>query len=309
MDLLEFTKAAWPMIEPGREFKVNWHMEAIAEHLEAVSRGEIKRLCINVWPRSTKSTIVSVMWPVWDWLSAPHLNWLYASASASTATRDAVKSREVITSDWYQGHWADRFQFLPDQNEKTKVKNNKGGTRNIYGVTSKVTGENADRLVYDDPNDASDARSAKGRLAVIEAHEDKFRTRLNDIAKSSIVNVQQRLHEQDLTGVLLQQDGWDHLVLPMVYEGHSRSKTSLGFVDPRTKEGELADPERFPADEVEKLKKPRLDAEGNVEGGATFFATQYQQQPQTVEGGIVKREWWKWYDPKDKPQLHNRIKS
>lgn len=309
MDLLEFTKAAWPVIEPGREFKVNWHMEAIAEHLEAVSRGEIKRLCINVWPRSSKSTIVSVMWPVWEWLTSPHLNWLYVSASASTATRDAIKSREIVNSAWYQHHWADRFQFLPDQNEKTKVKNDKGGTRNIYGVTSKVTGENADRLVYDDPNDASDARSTKGRMAVIEAHEDKFRTRLNDIAESTIVNVQQRLHEQDLTGMLLQQDGWEHLVLPMEYDGQSRSRTSLGFIDPRTKDGELADPARFPPTEIENLKKPRVDAEGNVTGGQTFYATQYQQRPQTVEGGIVKREWWQWYDPKQKPQLINRVKS
>ena len=309
IDLLEFTKQAWHIIEPGRELKVNWHLQAMAEHLEAVSRGDIQKLVINVWPRSTKSTLVSVMWPAWEWINKPHLNWLYASAAERTATRDALKSRSIITSPWYQERWGGKFKLTSDQNEKKSYKNDNGGTRNVFGITSKTTGENADRLVLDDPNDANDARSPKGRDIVIDAWENKLRTRLNDITESTVVIVQQRIHSEDLTGILTIDDTFEHLVLPMEYEEENRSKTSLGFIDPRSEIGELADPNRFPREALEELKKPRIDADGAVVGGATFYATQYQQRPQAAEGGIIKREWWKWYDPADMPHLRSILKS
>lgn len=311
--LLDFTKQSWKQVEPGRDLKVGFHMEALAEHLEAVTRGQIKKIVINVPPRTSKSTLGSVNWQPWEWIQqgsggSGHIygamtNFMYVSAAERTATRDALKSRQIIESEWFQKNWGDRFSFLPDQNQKTSVKNNKGGTRSVFGITANITGENADRLVLDDPNNADDGQSVTKRNAVIDAWENKIRNRLNDIKHSAVVVIQQRIHPDDMTGLLTQQEGWEHLVIPMEWDGEQRSRTSLYFKDPRTEEGEVLDPERFPKEEIEKLKTPRLDSEGNVIGGELYFATQYQQRPGTLEGGLVKREWWKWYDPEEMPHL------
>jgi hypothetical protein len=109
--LREFTKAAWPTIEPGVEFQNNWHVDAISDHLQAVVEGDIKRLIINVPPRHMKSISVAVALPAWTWTHQPHKKFLYASYASSLSIRDSTKCRRLIDSPWYKDHFGDKFQY------------------------------------------------------------------------------------------------------------------------------------------------------------------------------------------------------
>jgi len=105
----EFVRQAWPIVEPSTPFVPGWHIDAIIDHLEAVTRGDIRNLLINVPPRHMKSLLVSVFWPAWEWLRHPERRWLFSSYGAQLSIRDSVKCRRLIESPWYQQHWADRL--------------------------------------------------------------------------------------------------------------------------------------------------------------------------------------------------------
>jgi len=94
--LREFVRQAWPIVEPSTPFVPGWHIDAIIEHLEAVSRGQIRNLLINVPPRHMKSLLVSVFWPAWEWIRWPERRWLYSSYAASLSIRDSVNCRRLI---------------------------------------------------------------------------------------------------------------------------------------------------------------------------------------------------------------------
>ena len=115
--LRTFIESAWPLVESA-PFVPGWHIDAVSEHLEAVTRGQIRNLLITIPPRHTKSTTVSVMWPCWEWIDHPERRWLFASYAESLAVRDNVRSRRLIQNDWYQTNWGDRFQFEGDQKRK-----------------------------------------------------------------------------------------------------------------------------------------------------------------------------------------------
>ena len=126
-----FVRHAWPIADPA-VFVPGWHIDAIAEHLEAVTAGEIKRLIINVPPRHMKSTCVSVLWPAWVWgpLARPGVKWLFASYAANLAIRDSVRCRRIIESAWYQALWGDVVQLSGDQNTKARFEISCGPSNN-----------------------------------------------------------------------------------------------------------------------------------------------------------------------------------
>ena len=127
--LYEFVKQSWSTVEPGIPFVPSWHIELICKHLEAVSRGDIKRLLINIPPRHSKSTIVSVMWPMWEWINSPEQKFLAASYSGTLSIRDNLKARRLIQSPWYQERWGHVFQLSGDQNAKQRFEQSKTGYR------------------------------------------------------------------------------------------------------------------------------------------------------------------------------------
>jgi hypothetical protein len=127
--LREFTKAAWPTIEPGVEFKNNWHIDAVSDHLQAVVEGDIKRLIINVPPRHMKSLSVAVLLPAWTWATQPSKKFLYASYASSLSIRDSTKCRRLIDSPWYRTHFGGKFRLTDDQNQKQRFENDKTGYR------------------------------------------------------------------------------------------------------------------------------------------------------------------------------------
>jgi predicted phage terminase large subunit-like protein len=277
--LYEFVKQSWHVVEPGIPFIASWHIETICEHLEAVSAGEIHRLLINIPPRHSKSTIVSVMWPAWEWITDPAQKFLCASYSGNLSTRDNLKTRRLLQSPWYQERWGYMFSFAGDQNAKQRFENDKTGYRLATSVGGTATGEGGSRLILDDPHGAQAAQSEVMRESDLEWFDMVWSTRLNNPKTDAMVTVMQRLHERDISGHILEDiKGWEHICIPAEWDGKSR-KTVLGPYDPRKKKGELICPERFGAAEITMLKQLL---------GTYGTAGQLQQDPTPSEGGILK---------------------
>lgn len=298
--LYEFTKQAWHVVEPGVQFVDGWHIRVICDHLEAVTQGEIRKLLINIPPRHAKSTIVSVMWPCWEWLTKPHEKYLCASYSGILSTRDNVKARRLIQSPWYQMRWGDVFELAGDQNQKTRFENDKTGYRIASSVGGTATGEGGSRLILDDPHGAQDAQSDVLRESALEWFDMVWSTRLNDPRRDAMVTIMQRLHEKDVSGRVLELGGWEHLCLPAEYDGELR-KTSLGIYDPRSKSGELLWPDRFGEKELQTLK---------AQLGEYGVAGQLQQAPAPAGGGIIKLDWFElWPSGEPLPVMEYIVQS
>jgi predicted phage terminase large subunit-like protein len=297
-----FLKSAWKYIDTST-WQDGWAIQAVAEHLEAVCDGSIRKLCINIPPRHSKSSLVSVAYPAWTWAqrhkghtSGPNVRFLVASYAQQLVLRDSVRCRRLIESPWYQKLWGSEFSLTGDQNTKSRFSNDKGGERLITSVGAAVTGEGGDVLLIDDPNAAQEAFSEASTIATIEWWDGAMSTRLNDARRGAYVLIQQRLSEMDLTGHIQekQSDGWDFLVLPAEYEPDRKCYTSIGWEDPRTKEGELLWPERFGPDEMKGYKSIL---------GPFGFAGQMQQRPEPAGGGIIKREYWQTWDSAEYPPM------
>jgi predicted phage terminase large subunit-like protein len=141
-----FMPLAWPHIEGSKQFIPNWHIDAIADHLQAVSRGEIRRLAISMPPRHFKSSAV-VMWLAWDWIEAPWRQFLFSSYAHNLSIRDGVRSRRIIQSGWYRNTFGDSFKLVGDQNTKIRFDNDKQGYRIATSVDGQLTGEGGDIIV------------------------------------------------------------------------------------------------------------------------------------------------------------------
>jgi predicted phage terminase large subunit-like protein len=261
-----------------------WHLDAIAEHLEAVSAGQIRFLIISMPPRCMKSTSVGVMWPVWDWLRRPWRQFLSVSYAQSLATRDAVKARRIIQSPWFQQTFGDRFQLTSDQNAKERYDNDRGGYRIATAVDAKLTGEGGDFIVIDDPLNAKDKDSETVREGTSRWFDEAAASRLNDLRTGAFMLVMQRLHERDLAGHVLRRelDGEGgrevvHLCLPARYEP---DHPYVYARDPRKTPGELLWPARFPERELRRLERQL---------GAYAAASQLQQRPAPREGGMFDK--------------------
>lgn len=283
--LVDFAKMVWPLLEPATPLKWGWALDAICAHLEAVTRGEVLKLLMNVPPGTMKSLLTNVIWPAWEWGPAgkPHLRHIGTAHKQDLAIRDSLKCRRLIQSRWYQERWP--TVLASDQNAKTKFENDKTGFMEAMAFKS-MTGSRGDRVRLDDPISADDANSEAELLAAELTFTEALPTRVNN-DKSAIVVIMQRLHEDDVSGLILEQDmGYVHLMLPMRFEADRRCETPI-FIDPREEDGELLFPERFDEDAVERLEK-----------NMTQFAVagQLQQRPEPRGGGIIKRSYWRAWD-------------
>lgn len=274
---IDFVKLAWPTLEPAQPYVHGWHIDAVGEHLTAVTHGELTRLLVNVPPGTMKSMLVNVFWPAWEWgpLGKQSNRYIGASHEEGLATRDNLKMRRLVQSEWYQERWP--TTLTGDQNAKTYFENDETGFRLSCAVKS-MTGRRGDRVMWDDPHSVEAAISDAHRETAIRVFTETLPTRLNNPDSSAIIVVMQRLHEEDVSGYILQHDlGYEHLMLPMEFEPERRCTTSIGFTDPRTKDGELLFPHRFPAAVVERDKKVM---------GTYATAGQFQQRPAPRTGGF-----------------------
>jgi predicted phage terminase large subunit-like protein len=285
-DLASFVRRAWSILEPTTHLQWNWHLDLLCDYLTAVARGECRRLIINVPPRSMKSLLCTVFYPVWRWCTAPQRRFMFVSYSDELSTDHSVFRRNVLSSAMFREGWGHNVKFSKDQNLKTQYENTRRGVMFSTSITGSATGKGCDELIVDDPLNAKKAFSDLEREATNRNFDATFRSRMNDPATGAIIVVMQRLHDDDLTGHLLTQEPgtWTHLKLPAEFEqnvcweinGHSHE----------CKAGQLLWPERF-SHEVLKDMKAAL--------GSWSYAGQYQQDPAPIEGGIIKREWIKYY--------------
>lgn len=296
-----FFRQAWDVLEPSTPLHWNWHMETVAQYLQALwerrLRGGMPRLIVNIPPGTSKSLLVSVAWPAWIWLQDPGQRILSTSNDGTLVTRDTQKMRFLVLSEWYQERWGERVQVDPSQREKTHFATHKLGFRQGVPIKGSVTGKRGDVMIIDDPHDAKRAFSEADTAAVLEGYDQGLSTRVNNAEHSLRVLVMQRLRTNDLTGHLVakKQQTWVHLRIPMEYEGPTFDPVQdLGpayahLADPRTTKGELLDAVRFPPSAVAQLKEDLGDY------GA---AGQLQQRPAPMAGGILKRAWWRLWDAK-----------
>jgi predicted phage terminase large subunit-like protein len=289
--LADFARMAWHVLEPATPLKWGWALDAICEHLEAVSRGDCKRLLMNVPPGSMKSLLTGVIWPAWEWgpLDKPEMRFLGTAHKQDLAVRDNLKCRRLIQSQWYQERWP--VVLTSDQNAKTKFENDKTGFREAMAFES-MTGSRGDRVILDDPHSVDDANSVTKLLGGVTTFREALPSRVNN-DQSAIVIVMQRLNEADVSAVAIEL-GYDHLCIPMRYEP-GRSKWVYGSGDPRKTEGELMFPERFPEEQVAELEKTM---------GSYAVAGQLQQRPAPRGGGIIKTAWFRYY--RDLPAMEWR---
>lgn len=320
-----FIREAWPILEPATPFVRGWHVDVVAEHLEAVTAGEIKRLIVNVPPRTMKSLTSGVFWPAWEWLLHPYRRWLFASYASQLSQRDSMKMRRLIKSKGgkedgtlferigYQGVLAllspDPWELAKDQDAKTKYETTATGFRLATSVGAMATGEGGDRIVVDDALSAEQARSDAERETANNWWSGTMSSRFNNDDAAAVI-VQQRLHEEDLTGYLLERGDWHHLCLPAEYEPKhpfvypDSFELESGWVlagDPRTEEGELLEPVRLGREKLDELLK---------EQGSYGYAGQFQQRPAPAEGGMFKKHWWKrWREDMLPPRFDRVIAS
>jgi predicted phage terminase large subunit-like protein len=327
-----FVRKAWPLVDPA-PLIWNWHLDVLCDHLQAVAEGRIRKLAINIPPGHAKSMIVSVLYPAWRWARDPSWQVMTSSYEIGLATRDAIKSRELIESAWYKKwHTRDRrspdpddtWALVDDQNVKSFYKNTSLGFRLCLSVGGKGTGYRGDALIIDDPLNALDANSKLKRDEVINWKTATMSSRFNDQETAEEILIMQRLHEDDLTGYLKRAGGWQHLVLMSEFEPKRRSVTYAKpkpppevinskflreqwlkdkapvkfWSDPRKEHGELLFPAKFPAHVLAEAKSTKGM-------GPIAYAGQHGQSPVPSDGGMLKRAWFarQWHFPGDEPIL------
>jgi predicted phage terminase large subunit-like protein len=277
--LHEFVCQTWDQVE-RTDFKDNWHIKLIAEHLEAVTRGEIRRLIMMIPPRCMKSLLTCVFWPTWDWLHQPSDTFMFSAYATALTVRDNVRARRLITGIKYQNllkRYQPKLKFTEDQNTKIRYDNTEGGYRIATSVEGSLTGEGAQKIVVDDPHNMVEIESDTRRNAVLTWWDEAMSTRLNDPKTGSYVIIHQRGHQLDLIGHILAREPhlWTVLKLPMRNEGSDQS--GCNAISPRKENGELLWPERFGKKEVDDLE---------VTLGPYAFAAQMQQNPSPRGGGL-----------------------
>jgi predicted phage terminase large subunit-like protein len=238
-------------------------------------------------PRHAKSSIISVLFPVWMWVQNPSIRFLCASYDMPLAVRDNRKCRLLIRSDWFQERFGNLFQLRHDQNQKENFENNQAG----YRVATSVgggTGKGGDILIIDDPHPIEQKKGGIGREKVLDWFKDTWSTRLNDQQTGCMIVVGQRVHDQDLSGYILAGSAgeeWVHLNLPAEYDAGSACQTYTPtgkelWADPRTEQGELLWEERFPREVIEKEKRVH---------GPLGYAALYDQRPVPASGNIYDK--------------------
>lgn len=299
-----FIPAAWRLIEPS-PYIGNWHIDGIAEHLEAVTKGDILDLLVTMPPRHSKSLIITVLWPVWEWITLPSYRWVFASYAHSLSVRDSIKRRKIIRSQWFKDRWGDKFHLLSEQDTKIRYENDRHGFMLATSVEGSNTGEGGERLVADDPHNVKDSESETVREETVSWWNIVMSTRRNDEKKSARMVVQQRTHEGDVAGDIISKGGYVHLNLPTEFRfagavrcethwiEHATGKTHT-WSDPRTEPGELLNPRRFSAE---------ANAKAKIDLGDYQYAAQHGQNPTPPEGQIIQSAWLKYYGGPNQPPI------
>lgn len=284
-DLSSFIQRCFATVDPGSRYQHNWHIDAIACELERIHQGEITRLIITMPPRSLKSIAASVAFPAWLLGHDPRMRILAVSYAEALSEKLALDCLKVIEASWYKACFP-RVRLARGRSARNDFEITLGGGRFSTSVGGALTGRGGNTIILDDPHKPEEAGSEARRIGVVDWFKSTLLSRLNDPLTSPIVLIQQRVHEEDLAGILLEQGGWVHLDLPAIAE--EKCNIDLGHRGKiRRDEGHLLHPERLPQDLLDRRRE---------ELGSYIFAAQYQQRPAPLGGGLVKWTWFARHD-------------
>jgi predicted phage terminase large subunit-like protein len=282
-DFLPFLRFAFGVVSPHDTYLYSWHLGTIAHHLGQVAAGASRRLVINMPPRSLKSISVSVAWVAYLLGRDPSLRIIVVSYSQELAAKLHRDCRLVMEHPLYQQAFPDtRLRRATD----TEIETTAGGGRFATSVGGVLTGRGADLIIIDDPIKPDDAHSESARKAVNTWYGSTLASRLNNQETGRIVIVMQRLHQDDLSGHVLRDGGFDHLKLPAIAERDDVYPLPRGLFHERAA-GEVLQPSRESLERLEGLRAVM---------GSYNFSAQYQQEPVPAEGGLFKRKWPRTYD-------------
>jgi len=283
--LFPFVWSGFELLHPGQSFIPSWHVEAMCRALERVALGATKRLVITVPPRHGKSICSAVALPAWMLGRDPALKIMVASYGGDLAAKHARDFRTLLTSDWYSGLFPGA-QLEPGGNRVDEQITTAQGGRKAVSLGGAATGFGADLIIIDDLMKAQDAASAVERQRVKDYNEQTLLSRLNNKSQGRVIVIQQRLHEDDLPGYLLETGQFEHLNLRSIAVEDETIALGSGKVKRRCR-GEALCPEREPLATLEELR---------VQMGASTFSAQYQQDPTPPGGNRLRWEWFGTYE-------------
>ena len=263
----------------------NWHIPYLCEELERLSDCIVHRqpkpydLIINIPPGTTKSTIVTIMWPVWLWTLDPTIRIITNSYSGGLSLEHATKSKDIILSEKFQKLFPN-IQIRRDKSGKQNYENTETGFRYATSTGATITGFHAHVIINDDPQNPKQAESDQMRIQANE-HTKTLSSRKVDKANTPVVTIMQRLHEEDVTGYLLKKKGENirHICLP----AEDSNDVKPADLRERYVDG-LLDPVRLPRTVLDEAK---------TDLGSRVYAGQYGQSPVAAGGNIIKEAWFK----------------
>jgi predicted phage terminase large subunit-like protein len=292
--LSHFVKSAWHVLEGATPLEWNWHHEAYCATLQGVLtewllkrknkayQMKVRKIVINLCPVSLKTRIM-VFACAWMWLHAPNWKMMYMSGTPKVLEESSTACRDLVASQWYRKRFNIAWEIRDDANRLMKWSTTANGQRVSMGFEANITGVHVDCIMCDDPDDAhkvhseAERRNVKGRWKAAG-------NRLNDLRVGQLIVVQQRVHPDDLSATCLQQ-GYKHACWPLEYNTKHRVEVPW-FKDPRTKDGEVLHPARF---------TPEIIAEERLRLGTAGFEAQYNQRPETFEGALLRRLWFRFF--------------
>lgn len=284
LDFVTFVRRVMSVLEPGTHYEDNWHIHLLAHRLSRLQDSEVKRLMINMPPRSMKTITVSIAFAAWVLGHDPTRRIICVTYSQEVAKAQAVLFGRIVREPWYRRIFPQCRPAVP--NRLLEWQTSAGGYRLAASVDGSVLGRGADLIILDDPNKGQEIYSKVMRERVRNAWDHTISTRLNHPKQSAIICVMQRLHADDLAGHLLAQEEWDQVTIPAIAERDERWDLGRGLTRQRL-QGELIQPSRMGEEELETQRR-RM--------GLTAFSAQYQQQPVPDDGIVVRKAWLRYYE-------------
>lgn len=297
--LSAFIERAFAQLDPQTTFAPNWHIDLLADRLTRVRTGEIRRLIINVPPRSLKSICASVAFPAWMLGLDPAKRIICASYGQDLANKLARDSQAIMTSQWYQRAFATRL--TTNRSPVADFDTTARGGRMATSVGGVLTGRGGDIAIIDDPMKPDEAMSETQRQGANDWFDNTLYSRLNSKQTGAIIIIMQRLHLDDLVGHVLDKDDWHVVSLPAIAnqeEIWEYEVPLVGRVRHRRLVGEALHASHEPL--------ASLEATASILGEYAFSA-QYLQSPVPMGGALVKREWLHYYTPEQKPRHFDKI--
>ena len=280
-NFLSFVQSMWP------EFIVGEHHRTIADKLERIATGELKRLIINMPPRHTKSEFASYLFPAWMIGKNPATKIIQATHTTELAIGFGRKVKNLLEREEYNEIFSET-KLAVDSKASGRWDTNRGGMYYAVGVGSNLAGRGGDLIIIDDPHSEQTAMSNTGFEGAWDWYTGGPRQRLQP--GGAIVLVQTRWSEKDMTGQLIRAqakdanaDQWEVVELPAIMPS-----------------GNPCWPEYWPLKDLEAVQASIPPSKWNA---------QYQQQPTGDDNAILKREWWRVWERDTVPQLQYVIQS